>query len=89
MKRWTTIHVHMANPKASLIRSPGLSYTVEMDSLWGLLMRAVTVTSAPMNTERRTTASIRSPIGMVDADVPTSSGPGCHGLALMGSTLPR
>jgi hypothetical protein len=46
MKSWITIHRHPATPKASLIRSPGVSYTVKMDSLWGLLMRAVTATSA-------------------------------------------
>jgi hypothetical protein len=65
----------------------------QMDSLWGLLMRAVTATSAPINSARRTMASIRSPIGMVDAGVPTSGGPGCRGSALMAPlicpTVPR
>jgi hypothetical protein len=83
-----TIHRHIATPRASLIRSPGVSYTVEMVSLWGPLMRKVTTTSAPINNARRTMASIRSPIGMVDVGVPTLGGPRCRGSALMASNGP-
>ena len=31
--------IFTVNPRASLIRSPGVSYTVQMVSLWGLLRR--------------------------------------------------
>src|SRR5262245_66680467 len=38
-----------------------------------------------MNSARSVMATIRSPIGMVDAGLPTSDGPSCWGLALMES----
>src|SRR2546430_924065 len=85
MKRWITIHRHTANPRASLIRSLGVSYAVQMVSLWGLLRRTVTTTSAPINIVRRMMASIRSPIGIVDDAVSTLGGTGCCGLALIAS----
>ena len=52
-------------------------------SLWGLLTRTVTTTSAPINTARRAIANTRSPIGMVDGGVPTVGEPSCCGLTLM------
>ena len=61
----------------------GLVY--QMVSLWGLLTRATTTANAPINSARRTMANTRSPIGMVDAGVPTLGGPSCRGLALMAS----
>ena len=39
----------------------------------------------PVNSVRRTMANTRSPIGMVDAGVPTLGGPSCRGLALTAS----
>jgi hypothetical protein len=85
MKRWITIHRYTANPRAILIRSPGLSYTDQMVSLWGLLTRTTTTANAPINSARRTMANTRKPIGMVDAGVPTLGGPSCCGFALTAS----
>src|SRR5262245_41809829 len=83
MKKWNTIHRHTANPRASLTRSPGVSYTDVRVSLCGLLTRTVTATSAPINSARRMTAAILSPIGKVASGAATSDGPGCFGSALM------
>src|SRR5215467_5753736 len=83
IKRWITIHRHTANPRATLIRSPGVSYTDLRVSLWGLLTRTVTATSAPINSALRMMANIRSPIGTVASGVPTFDGPDCCGLALI------
>ena len=58
------IQRHTAKPRANLMRSPGVSYTDARLSLWGLLTRTVTATSAPIKSARSTIANIRSPIGM-------------------------
>jgi len=49
MKRWKRIHKQTPNPNASLIRSPGVSYTDQILSFWGLLTRTVTAKRTPMN----------------------------------------
>src|SRR6516225_2982755 len=83
MKRWITIHRHTPKPSASLMRSPGVSYTDAKVSLWGLLTRTVTTTSAPINSARRAIPNTRSPSGMLDVGAPTLGGPSCCGLALI------
>src|SRR6516165_2121474 len=82
MKRWIMIHRHTANPRASLIRSLGVSCTEARLSLWGLLTRTVTATSAPINSARRTMANICRPIGIVATGVPVANGSSCDSLVL-------
>jgi hypothetical protein len=62
-----------------------VSYTDARLSLWGLLTRTVTATSAPINSARSTIANIRGPIGMLCAAVPPLDGLGCSGVALKNS----
>src|SRR5262249_9930560 len=70
------------NPRASLIRSLGVSCTEARVSLWGLLTRTVTATSAPINSARRTMANTRRPIGIVATGVPVANRSSCPGLVL-------
>ena len=63
IKRWIEIPQTRRDSRASLIRSPRVSWTDARLSLCGLLTRTVMATSAPMNSARRVMAKIRRPSG--------------------------
>src|SRR5262245_11001054 len=64
----------------------GLVYGGKRFTLWGLLTRTVTATSAPINSARKTMANIRRPIGTVATGVPVANRSSCDGLVLTLST---
>jgi len=87
MKRRSRSPRPTVTPKATLIRSPVVSYADEMLSLWGRLTRAVSTTRMPTNSVRRRTATIRRPAGISQAGNLASGEIPCAGwmaLARMG-----
>src|SRR5437763_14859703 len=70
IKRWIEIHRQTANPRASLMRSPRVSWTDARVSRYGLLTSTVPDASAPRKSARSETARIRTPFELVGHSLP-------------------